>query len=206
LAGNTLFEIVRPFYFINSRVHVLNAAGEEIGLVQQRWHIWRREYDFYHRGNFFAASSSMIWSWDFEVTNPYGQHLGAINRNFNGFGMFMFTDANAYAVRMHIPSKDEQEALELRAISLAAAVQIDFRHFSRHSGGFGLMNPLFLFGGIFGGHRSDGATMGGTGVGGSADHVARDENGIPSTEGWREDAPEAFADENEDDTSDDRDR
>lgn len=37
----------RPFYFINSSMFIEDGNGQVIGEVQQRWHLWRRNYDLY---------------------------------------------------------------------------------------------------------------------------------------------------------------
>ena len=68
------------------------------------------------------------------MADAQGNLIGSINRNFRGFGREIFTDTGQYVIRM-----DAAEGLvrgmtlDERAVTLAAAVSIDFDYFSRHS-------------------------------------------------------------------------
>ncbi|KAK6422463.1 hypothetical protein LTR95_016678 [Oleoguttula sp. CCFEE 5521] len=177
-----------------------------IGEVQQEWAPLRRKYHlFAHRpdsvdetssamtersaqsqaGNLsqFAAIDAQMLSWDFNLTSNDSKTIGAVNRNFRGFGREIFTDTGAYALRMDSASQTsaletssgqgvaryEKEAtsltLDQRAVMLATAVSIDFDYFSRHSShasGVGFMPIWWPFGG--GGAAAEGAGAAGAGA------------------------------------------
>lgn len=167
-----------------------NQAGMKlIGESHQRWHMWRRKYELFqaHQEKSYADSSEGVkgeevlsqfaqidapfLSWDFVMSNKDDKILGAINRNFRGFGREIFTDTGQYVMRFDsvvndttlnprigssagqltgrevIPSQYTTESLTLdqRAVALAAAISIDFDFFSKHSShGSGFGFPLFI--------------------------------------------------------------
>ena len=125
----------------------------------------------------FAYVDEPFLSWDFSLLTADDKLIGSVNRNFAGFGREIFTDTGVYALRMdsasarqgrppHAETNGETTAvdsggrgmtLDERAVTLAAAVTIDFDYFSRHSGhggGFGYF-PLYGsdYADIFGGTR-----------------------------------------------------
>ncbi|KAK2076287.1 hypothetical protein QBZ16_001219 [Prototheca wickerhamii] len=93
-----LFRMRRPFYFINSSMFVEDGSGNIIGEVQQRWHLWRRNYDLYIDRRQFSAIEGALLAWDFELKDEQGKTLALIDRNFQGFGKELFTDAGRYAI------------------------------------------------------------------------------------------------------------
>ncbi|OQO14010.1 hypothetical protein B0A48_00885 [Cryoendolithus antarcticus] len=135
----------------------------------------------------FAAIDAQMLSWDFNLTSTDAKTIGAVNRNFRGFGREIFTDTGAYALRMDSASQTsaletsagqevaryEKEAtsltLDQRAVMLATAVSIDFDYFSRHSShasGVGFMPIWWPFGG--GGAAAEGVGAAGAGAAGGA--------------------------------------
>ena len=52
----------RPFYFINSSMFVEDGSGNIIGEVQQRWHLWRRNYDLYIGGWLGGSLGTLLGS------------------------------------------------------------------------------------------------------------------------------------------------
>ena len=112
-----------------------------------------------------------LWAWEFEVVDDAGKAVAWINRKFpqglGDLGREVFTDAGKYVVHLGDAQGEDggggraqgqtrgggrEEGLVVRpaglglderCVALAAAMSIDFDHFSRHShGGFGM--PMFF--------------------------------------------------------------
>eukprot|EP00891_Asterochloris_glomerata_P005344 jgi/Astpho2/5344/Aster-x0674 len=121
-----IFTVRRPFYFINSSLFVEDGAGNVIGEVHQKWHLWRRRYDLVLNGKQFSAVNSGLLAWEFLLRDEAGGLLALIDRNFQGFGKEIFTgkaqllcaDAGKYII--HFGDKPEQAA-EQAANTVAAA-------------------------------------------------------------------------------------
>lgn len=103
-----VFRLRRPFYLINSTMVIEDGEGAAVGEVQQRWHLWKRRYDLYLGRRQFAAIEGGLLAWDFELRDQAGQTLALIDRNFQGFGKELFTDAGKYAI--HFGSTPVAEA------------------------------------------------------------------------------------------------
>ncbi|KFK39072.1 hypothetical protein AALP_AA3G197100 [Arabis alpina] len=150
--GNELFRVRRPFWWITSSIYA-EIDGEEIGVVHQRWHLWRRIYDLYLGNQQFAVVENPgFWDWTFTVKDADGEVLAQIDRDWRGFGFEIFTDAGQYVIRFGKsdaasktgPAKMVEElevkrplTLSERAVALALAISLDNDYFSRH-GGWGI--------------------------------------------------------------------
>ncbi|XP_074320421.1 altered inheritance rate of mitochondria protein 25 [Silene latifolia] len=150
--GNEIFRIRRPFWLITSSIYA-EVNGKEIGVVHQRWHLWRRIYDLYLDNKQFAVVENPgLWHWTFTLKDSNGDILAQIDRDFRGFGFELFTDAGKYVIRFGSsdsalkagPGKEVEEleiarplTLSERAVVLALAVSLDNDYFSRH-GGWGI--------------------------------------------------------------------
>eukprot|EP00967_Tisochrysis_lutea_P084440 scaffold118019_cov19-Tisochrysis_lutea.AAC.1 len=58
----------------------------------------RRNYDIYINKQQFASISGTFLAWEFELKNAEGGTLALIDRNFQGFGRELFTDAGKYVL------------------------------------------------------------------------------------------------------------
>ncbi|KAL0047615.1 hypothetical protein WJX82_007792 [Trebouxia sp. C0006] len=96
--GQVIFKVRRPFYFINSSIFVEDGEGKTIGEVQQRWHLWQRNYDLYIDRKQYATIKSGLWAWEFFLKDKDGGPMALIDRNFQGFGKELFTDAGKYVI------------------------------------------------------------------------------------------------------------
>ncbi|PWN35878.1 Scramblase-domain-containing protein [Meira miltonrushii] len=112
--GRVVLTIRRPTTLINSKIKVLvphPSTGEErlVGEVHQIWHPYKRKYElFVNQGDQlsedgsnesmvqFAGIDGGFLAWDFMLTDEHNRPLGAITRNFRGFGRELFTDTGQY--------------------------------------------------------------------------------------------------------------
>ncbi len=67
-----IFRVRRPFYWINSTIFVENGAGEVIGEVHQRFHLWRRTYDLYMDKKQVATINGQFLAWEFVLQDADG--------------------------------------------------------------------------------------------------------------------------------------
>ena len=70
--SQVIFKVRRPFYFINSSIFVEDGEGSTIGEVQQRWHLWQRNYDLYIDRKQYATINSGLWAWEFLLKDKDG--------------------------------------------------------------------------------------------------------------------------------------
>ncbi|KAG2091814.1 Scramblase-domain-containing protein [Suillus discolor] len=101
----------------------------------------------------FAKIDEGLWAWHFNMLDARGTPIASVNRAFRGFGREIFTDTGQYFVTFDATHQDGSETperptvirnltLDERALVLAAAVNIDYDYFSRHSEGHGLGFPM----------------------------------------------------------------
>ncbi|XP_021725768.1 altered inheritance rate of mitochondria protein 25-like [Chenopodium quinoa] len=157
--GTELFRIRRPFWWITSSIYA-EVNGKEIGVVHQRWHLWRRIYDLYLGNKQFAVVENPgFWNWTFTMKDADGNVLAEIDRDWRGLGLEVFTDAGQYAIRFGSSDPASKtgpaeavEDLEIarpltlseRTVALALAVSLDNDFFSRHGGSWFLGVPFIV--------------------------------------------------------------
>ncbi|KAG1362728.1 altered inheritance rate of mitochondria protein 25 [Cocos nucifera] len=85
--GNEIFRVRRPFWLINSTIYA-EVDGKEIGVVNRRWHLWRRIYDLYLGNKQFAVVENPgFWDWTFTLKDENDNVLAQINRDWRGLGL-----------------------------------------------------------------------------------------------------------------------
>ncbi|PKI65853.1 hypothetical protein CRG98_013757 [Punica granatum] len=145
--GNELYRVCRPFWWITSSIYA-EVDGKEVGVVHQRWHLWKRVYDLYVGNKQFAVVENPgFWFWTFTLKDINGEVLAEIDRAWRGFGFELFTDAGQYVIRFgssdpFLMTGCARKIRELkvvrpltlseRAVALALAVSLDNDYFSRH--------------------------------------------------------------------------
>ncbi|XP_031396781.1 phospholipid scramblase family protein C343.06c-like isoform X2 [Punica granatum] len=142
--GNELYRVRRPFWWITSSIYA-EVDGKEVGVVHQRWHLWKRVYDL--NKQFAVVENPGFWFWTFTLKDINGEVLAEIDRAWRGFGFELFTDAGQYVIRFgssdpFLMTGCARKIRELkvvrpltlseRAVALALAVSLDNDYFSRH--------------------------------------------------------------------------
>lgn len=102
------FRLKRPPYLISSTLYIEDENEQVIGEVQQRWHLWRRQYELFIGRKQFARIDGEFLAWQFFVEDEAKRPLALIDRNFSGFGKEIFTDAGKYAI--HFGESPEEAA------------------------------------------------------------------------------------------------
>ncbi|KAF5835974.1 Scramblase-domain-containing protein [Dunaliella salina] len=104
-------------------MYIEDGAGTELGEVRQRWHPFKRNYDIYINKQQFASISGTFLAWEFELKNAEGGTLALIDRNFQGFGRELFTDAGKYAIHFGSNTPQAPEGHEASIPSSSALPQ-----------------------------------------------------------------------------------
>ncbi|PWN90494.1 Scramblase, partial [Acaromyces ingoldii] len=132
--GKEMLVIRRAFKWLTSKTSVSLVdpeTGSEtlVGEVRQRLTVYRRKYDLFTESVQFASIDGGLWAWDFVMVDTDGEPLGAVSRNFRGFGRELFTDTGQYELVRHGPAR--ALTLDERAVALATAVSCDVDYFSQ---------------------------------------------------------------------------
>lgn len=123
--GSVVMTIERPWTWFFSEIHVRDAQGQPLGMIDQRFAFFARQFAVLgpdHRvlaelhGPFFRP-------WTFRVLQG-GQEVGRISKKWSGLLREAFTDADTFGVEMG-PAMDPR----LRPLVLAATFLIDFLYF-----------------------------------------------------------------------------
>ncbi|GAX76018.1 hypothetical protein CEUSTIGMA_g3461.t1 [Chlamydomonas eustigma] len=96
--AQVIFRVRRPAYLITSTMYIEDGKGEVLGEVHRRWSMIQRNYDLYMNKKQFASITGNFLAWEFELKDERGGTLGLIDRNFQGFGKELFTDAGKYVI------------------------------------------------------------------------------------------------------------
>ncbi|KAH0444469.1 hypothetical protein IEQ34_025539 [Dendrobium chrysotoxum] len=124
--GRVVLSIRRPLTLINSRIKVFiphPSTGEErlVGEVHQIWHLYKRKYElFVNQTDESGSNESMA---QFAGIDGDNRPLGAITRNFRGFGRELFTDTGQYVLTFDPTQNrelDDKIALESPKMSKSA--------------------------------------------------------------------------------------
>ncbi|CBQ71308.1 conserved hypothetical protein [Sporisorium reilianum SRZ2] len=143
VSGKPVLMIRRPFTWINSTAHIYavrsdypvgygapqDADLELIGEVQQCWHLYKRRYELFLKrtegegDNFvqFAQIDAGFLSWTFLMQDADSKLVGAIDRNFRGFGREIFTDTGQYVLRFDSVGETAMTDARLSAPSTSGA-------------------------------------------------------------------------------------
>lgn len=98
-SGDVIMKVERPAWLISSHATVSDGDGAVIGEVLGRWSPTSRDYDLYDADRRqFASIRAGFLAWDFSLQDEDGGTLAVIDRNFQGFGKELFTDAGRYAL------------------------------------------------------------------------------------------------------------
>lgn len=146
-SGKPVLMIRRPFTWINSTASIYAVRSdypigygapqdsdlELIGEVKQRWHLYKRRYELFlkrtaedgegHNFVQFAQIDAGFLSWTFLMQDAESKLVGAIDRNFRGFGREIFTDTGQYVLRFDSVGETAMADARLSAPSSGEASQ-----------------------------------------------------------------------------------
>eukprot|EP00793_Prasinoderma_coloniale_P004103 PRCOL_00006278-RA len=103
--GELLMRVKRPPYLVSSTARIEDARGNVIGEVFGRWSPTSRNYDIFLGERQVARVRAGFLAWEFVLEDEAGAVRAVIDRNFQGFGKELFTDAGKYAI--HFANEQE---------------------------------------------------------------------------------------------------
>ena len=153
-------QLSRPFYWLFSRLDVLDAHGVAIGGVQKRFSFFRPTYDLLDsegrcfarlRSSFFGGKdlkNIFLGNRNFLVLDAHGLELGvSVTRVWNGLLNRTFTDEDTFSVEF-----PPQWSAQQKLILLSAAISIDFDSYeSSGKSSIGILESIWSMG------RNDGS-------------------------------------------------
>lgn len=124
-AGTVVFTLHRPWTWFFSEIHVEDAQGQKLGMIDQRFAFFARKFAVLGpNGEELAELNGPFFRpWTFKVVKG-GQEVGAIKKKWSGLMKEAFTDADNFGLELG-PAMDPQ----LRSLALAATFLIDFLYF-----------------------------------------------------------------------------
>jgi uncharacterized protein YxjI len=119
---------VHPFRFFFQRLEVSDAAGRELGAIQQRFAILSKRFDVTDpSGRLLLSVSSPIWRpWTFAFKRD-DRELARVEKKWSGMLTEAFTDADRFRVAFESPELN----LDERSLVLAAGIFIDLQYFEQ---------------------------------------------------------------------------
>lgn len=127
-AGNLEIRAVHPFRFFFQRLEVADAAGANLGAIQQRFAFFSKKFDYQGPdGNIlFTVNSGLFKIWTFPIQKD-GRDVALITKKWTGALAEVFTDKDNFRVEFKDPSLTERE----RALIVASAFYVDLIYFGR---------------------------------------------------------------------------
>ena len=123
--GGVALTLRRPWNWFFSELHVLDASGQKIGMIDQRFALLSKRFVILGPSGEQLAElhGPMFRPWTFKIMRE-GREIGKIAKKWSGLLKEAFTDADNFGIELG-PEMDPQ----LRTLALAATFLIDFLYF-----------------------------------------------------------------------------
>lgn len=115
--GQVLANLKRGFTLFLSKINVVNAAGEVVGSVKQKFSL-KPKFDLFDaQGNQFATIKGDWLAWDFKITDMNDNEIGTVNKQWGGVLKELFTDSDKYCVSVSDAVTDENQRMTLITVA-----------------------------------------------------------------------------------------
>ena len=123
--GGIAFTLRRPWTWFFSEIHVHDASGQMVGMIDQRFAFFARKFVVLgpSREELAELHGPFFRPWTFRIVQG-GQEVGKIRKQWSGFLQEAFTDADTFGLELG-PAMDPR----VRTLALAATFLIDFLYF-----------------------------------------------------------------------------
>ncbi len=119
--GEVQLTVTRPAKFARSKVHVTDAAGNQVGSIVQRNMIGKIRFGLETPAGEIGTLNGENWrAWNFNVQDAHGVEVARITKTFEGILKTAFTTADNYVLQIHRPLEDP-----MRSLVVASAVSVD---------------------------------------------------------------------------------
>ena len=119
--GAVQLTVTRPAKFAKSKVHVSDAAGNQIGSILQKNMIGKIRFSLEGPQGEIGSLNGENWrAWNFNLQDAQGNEVARITKTWEGLAKTMFTTADNYVLQIHRPLEEP-----LRSLVVASAVSVD---------------------------------------------------------------------------------
>jgi len=119
---NVVATIARDWTFFLSKITVTNADGIVVGIIRQKFKLFKPTFKIYNRAEELIAEISGDWkAWNFKIQDASNNQIGTINKKWAGAMQEIFTSADKYNVNINT----DFSSMENKVAILAGAITID---------------------------------------------------------------------------------
>ena len=119
--GAVQLSVTRPRKFAKSKVHVSDAAGNQIGSIVQQNMIGKIRFALEGMSGTIGSLNGENWrAWNFNLQDNDGNEIARITKTWEGLAKTMFTSADNYVLQIHRPLDEP-----MRSLVVASAVSVD---------------------------------------------------------------------------------
>jgi len=119
---NVVATISRDWTFFLSKITVTNADGVVVGIIRQKFKLFKPTFKIYNRAEELIAEISGDWkAWNFKIQDAANNQIGTINKKWAGAMQEIFTSADKYNVNINT----DFSSMENKVAILAGAITID---------------------------------------------------------------------------------
>ena len=119
---NVVATIARDWTFFLSKITVTNADGVVVGIIRQKFKLFKPTFKIYNRAEELIAEISGDWkAWNFKIQDASNNQIGTSNKKWAGAMQEIFTSADKYNVNINT----DFSSMENKVAILAGAITID---------------------------------------------------------------------------------
>ena len=119
---NVQATISRGWTFFLSKITVTNAEGSVVGIIRQKFKLFKPTFKIYSASEELLAEISGDWTaWNFTIQDPSNNQIGTITKKWAGAMQEIFTSADKYQVHLN----SDFSSMENKIAILAGAITID---------------------------------------------------------------------------------
>jgi len=119
---NVVATIARDWTFFLSKITVTNADGIVVGIIRQKFKLFKPTFKIYNTSEELIAEISGDWkAWNFKIQDASNNQIGTINKKWAGAMQEIFTSADKYNVNINT----DFSSMENKVAILAGAITID---------------------------------------------------------------------------------
>jgi uncharacterized protein YxjI len=119
---NVVATITRDWTFFLSKITVTNANGVVVGIIRQKFKLFKPTFKIYNTSEELIAEISGDWkAWNFKIQDASNNQIGTINKKWAGAMQEIFTSADKYNVNINT----DFSSMENKVAILAGAITID---------------------------------------------------------------------------------
>jgi uncharacterized protein YxjI len=137
--GQEALSLNRKFFWFFSDLFI-DVDGKRIGSIHRRFALFQKRYSIHDtNGEILFLIKSPIWRlWSFPILDKLENPVGIITKKWQGFLSEIFTDADAFLIKLDSPNLSKND----KTLLFASGISIDFDFFENNQGSSGLLDFL----------------------------------------------------------------